>query len=88
MSETIKILDETETQKKQTNKQTKTEKNKEDRSYSKRVIAKWFCCACKLGFLQLILKASLHSFKSNLELASSIILKQRKLCVKACSGGV
>ena len=73
---------------KQTNKQTKTEKNKEDRSYSKRVIAKWFCCACKLGFLQLILKASLHNFKSNLELASSITLKQRKLCVKACSGGV
>ena len=87
MSETMKILDERETQKKR-NKQTKTERNKEDRRYSKRVIAKWFCCACKLGFLQLILKASLHKFKSNLELASSIILKQRKLWVKACSGWV
>ena len=32
----------------------------------------------KLGFLQLICKASLI-FKSNLELALSIILKQRKL---------
>ena len=40
--------------------------------------AKWFCCAFKLGFLQLIYKASLI-FKSNLELALSIILKQREL---------
>ena len=60
------------------NNQTKTEKNKEDRSYSERVRAKWFCCAFKLGFLQLISKASLI-FKSNLELALSIILKQREL---------
>ena len=37
-----------------------------------------FCCAFKLGFLQLICKASL-TFKSNLELALSIILKQREL---------
>ena len=49
-----------------------------DRSYSERVRAKWFCCAFKLGFLQLICKASLI-FKSNLELALSIILKQREL---------
>ena len=34
-------------------------------------------CAFKLGFLQSICKASL-TFKSNLELALSIILKQRK----------
>ena len=40
--------------------------------------AKWFCCAFKLGFLQLICKTSLI-FKSNLELTISIILKQRKL---------
>ena len=40
--------------------------------------AKWFCCAFKLGFLQLICKASLI-FKSNLELALSVILKQREL---------
>ena len=36
----------------------------------------WFCCAFK--FSQLICKASLI-FKSNLELALSIILKQRQL---------
>ena len=43
-----------------------------------KVWAKWFCCEFKLGFLQLIWKASLI-FKSNLELALSIILKQREL---------
>ena len=57
-------------------KQTKTERSKGNRSY--RVRAKWFCCAFKLGYLQLICKASLI-FKSNLELALSIILKQREL---------
>ena len=40
--------------------------------------AKWFCWAFKLGFVQLICKASLI-FKSNLELALSIFLKQREL---------
>ena len=79
MSEITKIMDEEETQKnKQTKKQTKTEKNKGDRSYSERVRAKWFCCAFKLDFLQLICKASLM-FKSNFELTLSIILKQREL---------
>ena len=56
----------------------KTEKNMGDKSYSERVRAQWFCCAFKLGFLQLIYKASLI-FKSNLELALSIILKEREL---------
>ena len=37
-----------------------------------------FCCAFKLGFLQLICEASLI-FKSNLELTLSIILKQSEL---------
>ena len=41
-------------------------KKRGDRSYNERVRAKWFCCAFKLGFLQLICKASLI-FKSNLE---------------------
>ena len=63
---------------KQTNKQTKTDKNKEYKSYSERVRPKWFCCAFKLGFLRLICKASLI-FKFNLELVSSIILKQKEL---------
>ena len=51
---------------------------RKDRSYSERVRAKWFCYAFKLGFLQLLCKASLI-FKSNLELALSIVLKQREL---------
>ena len=60
--------------KKQQKKQMKTERCKGNRSYSERVRAKWFSCAFKLGFFQLICKASLI-FKSNLELA----LKQREL---------
>ena len=59
-------------------KQTKTERSKGNRSYSEKVRAKLFCCAFKLGFLQLICKASLI-FKSDLESALSIVLKQRYL---------
>ena len=80
MSEIMKIVDERETQKTTTT----TTKNKQrqkrvrgNRSYSERVRAKWFCCAFKLGFLQLICKASLI-FKWNIELGLSIILKQRE----------
>ena len=71
-------------------KETKTEKNDVcvcvcvcwgeggwSRSYSETVRAKLFCCAFKLAFLQLICKAFLI-FKSNLELALSIILKQKE----------
>ena len=76
--EIIKTIDEREMQKTAKEKQTKTEKSKGNGSYSERVRAKWFCCAFKLGFLQLICKAS-SIFKSNLELALSIILKQREL---------
>ena len=64
--------------KRNANKETKTEKNKLNKSYSKRARAKWFCCAFKLGFFQLISKTSLI-FKSNSELALSIILKERVL---------
>ena len=74
MSEIMKIIDERETQK----RKTKTEKKKGDNSYSERVRPKWFCCEFKLRFLHLICKASLI-FKSNLELALSIILKEREL---------
>ena len=78
MSQIMKIVDERETNKK-TNKQTKkTEKNKGDKSYSEKLRVKWFCCAFKLGFLQLICKASLI-FKLGLELAFSIILREREL---------
>ena len=76
MSEIIKIIDERETQKKK--KKQRQKRTRGDRTYSERVRAKWFCCAFKLDFLQLICKASLI-FKSNLELALPIILKQREL---------
>ena len=74
MSVIMRIKDERETK----NKQTKTEKNNGcvGGSYSERVKAKWFCYAFKLDFLQLIWKASLI-FKLNLELALSIVLKER-----------
>ena len=76
--EIMKTIDEREFQKTTKEKQAKTERSKGNRRYSERVRAKWFCCAFKLGFLQLICKDSLI-FKSNLELALSIILKQREL---------
>ena len=66
------IIAESETGKKQRWKITRGE-----RSYSERLRGKWFCCAFKLGFLQLICKVSF--FKSILKLALTIILKQREL---------
>ena len=74
----MKTIDERELQKTTKEKQTKTESSKWNRSYSERVRAKWFCCAFKLGFPKLICQTFLI-FKSNLELALSIILKQREL---------
>ena len=62
---------------KQTNKQ-KPKRTKHNRSSSKRVRVKLFCCTFWLGFLQLIRKAPLI-FKQNFELALSIILKQGEL---------
>ena len=61
-----------------TKEETKTEKSKWNKSYSERVRSKWFCCASKLDFLQLLCKPYLI-FSLNLELALSIILKQREL---------
>ena len=55
---------------KKENKDRKTQRS--GASYSESGRAKWFCCAFKLGFIQLIRKPSLI-FKSNLELALSII---------------
>ena len=74
----MKTIEEREMQKTSKEKQTKTKKSKGSRSYSERVRTKWFCRAFKLGFLQLICKASLI-LKSNLELILSIVLKQREL---------
>ena len=76
--EIMKAIDQRELQKAEKEKEINTERSKGNRSYSERVRAKWFCYASKLGFLQLICEASLI-FKSNLELALSIILKQREL---------
>ena len=76
--EIMKIIAGRQMQKNNKRKKKKTEKSQGNISYSERVRAKWFCCAFKLGFLQLICKTSLI-FKSNLELALSIILKQREL---------
>ena len=78
--EIMKTIDERKMQKTAKVKQTKTERSKGNRSYSGKVKVKWFCCAFKLAFLQLICEASL-TFKSNLELALSIILEQRELYV-------
>ena len=80
----MKTIDEREAQKKNKKKQKQKKKKqrqkrtREDKSYSERVRAKWFCCAFKLDFLWLMCKASLV-FKLDLELALSVILKQREL---------
>ena len=89
MSEIMKMIDERERQR---NKGRKRQRN--SARYSEIVRPKWFCYAFKLGFFQLKCKASLI-FKSNLELALSIILKRRELyeskhvvveckCLKTC----
>ena len=84
MSDTMELINERDKKnptKKQQRKQNKNKDRKMQRSgarYSESVRAKWFCCALKLGFVQSICKASLI-FMSNLELALSIVLKEREL---------
>ena len=86
----MKIIDARERQKRKDRK-----KQSSGASYRESVRAKWFCWAFKLGFVQLICKASLI-FKWNLELALSSILKDRELyeskhvmaecrCLKICN---
>ena len=77
MSEIMKIID-NESNRWKRNAKKKKEPGEGDGSYSERMRDKWFCGAFKLGFFQLICKAS-SLFKSNLELALSIILKEREL---------
>ena len=67
----MKTINEKIMQKTIKEKQTKTGRSKGNRSFSERVRAKWFCCAFKLGFLQLKFRV----LKSSLELALSIFLK-------------
>ena len=78
MSDIMGKKNERERGKKNKNKNKDRKKQRSGVSYSESVRAKWFCCAFKLGFIQLICKASLI-FKSNLELALSVILKEREL---------
>ena len=60
------------------NKNKDRKEQRGDVSYSESVRAVSFCCEFKLGFLQLIGKASL-TFKLNLKLPLSIILKEIEL---------
>ena len=57
--EIMKTIDKREFQKTAKEKQTKTERSKQNRSYSNSVRAKLFCCAFKLGSIQLVCKAFL-----------------------------
>ena len=70
--EIMKTIDDREMQKATKEKQTKTEKSKRNKSYIERVKAKWFSCTFKLGFFQLICRASLV-FESNLEWLSGFM---------------
>ena len=63
---------------KKTTTKKRQKRTREERSYSKRVRAKWFCRPFKLRFHQLRHKAYLN-FKSNLYLALLVILKHREL---------
>ena len=67
MSGIMEIIDEREKREK-SHKKKDRKKQRIRASYSDNVRAKWFFCAFKLGFVQLICKTSLI-FKSNLELA-------------------
>ena len=73
MPEIMKIIGERETQK---------SKDRKEQGRTESIVKGWelndFVVRLSLGFLKLICKASLI-FKSNLELALSIILKQREL---------
>ena len=60
-------------------KQKDKQRAKGNKSYSEKMRAKWFCCAFKLGFLQLICKASLI-LKSNLELALQLLKHVSEEC--------
>ena len=68
----MKIIDERRTQKKN-----KDRKEEGDKSYSDRARAKWFFSVFKLGFLQLICKASLI-FKSDFRVSFTNYFKRKK----------
>ena len=78
MSDIMEKKDERERGKKNKNKNKDRKKQRSGVSYSESVRAKWFRCAFKLGFVQLICQASII-LKWNLEKALSIMLKEREL---------
>ena len=78
MSDIMGKKNERERGKKNKNKNKDRKKQRSGVSYSESVRAKWFRCPFKLGFVQLICKASII-FKWNLEIALSIMLKEREL---------
>ena len=83
MSEIMNITDEKERQKSKDKK-----RQRSDKSYSEIVRAKWFCCALKLGFVQLICKASLI-FQVDFRVSYINYFKRKRIIrVKACCGGV
>ena len=83
MKDIMKVIDENQTQKKQNIKG-----HRSDASSSGSVRAKCFCCAFKLGFLELICKASLI-FKSNFRVSFINYFKTKRIIwVKACCDGV
>ena len=55
----MKIVDEIETQKATKKPKQRQKRARRHRTYIEKVRAKKFCCAFKLGFLQLICQASL-----------------------------
>ena len=59
-----------------------------DRSYTERVRAKSICCAFKLGFLQLICKASLIFEVEYRVSFINYVKTKRIILVKACCGEV
>ena len=67
------VIDEKQMQKEQNIKGQKS-----DASYSESVKAKCFCCAFKLGFLELICKASLI-FKSNFRVSFINYFKTKRI---------
>ena len=69
----MKIINERKMKNEEKKKKKERKEQRGDGSYSEWVRTKRFCYVFKLGFLQLICKAFLI-FKSNLELALSIIL--------------
>ena len=79
----MKIIDERNMQKTPPAPTTKTNQNKDrknqrcDTTFRERVRANRFCCAFKLGFLQLVCRAS-SIFKLRLQRALPINLKERE----------